>query len=63
MPVLTLRRRPDRWLPPNTISPSAKQIPGIYSYTMTFLGGPRGCIGYKFAVLEYVSSRRSLSLF
>ncbi|KAI5476048.1 cytochrome P450, family 46, subfamily A (cholesterol 24(S)-hydroxylase) [Pseudohyphozyma bogoriensis] len=42
--------RPERWLD-GTVSEKGS-APGVYSQLMTFLGGPRGCIGYKFAVME-----------
>lgn len=44
--------RPDRWLSalPETVT-SAK-VPGIYSHLMTFIGGGRSCIGFKFSQLE-----------
>ncbi|KAH7925887.1 cytochrome P450 [Leucogyrophana mollusca] len=41
--------RPERWQnPPEEI----KAIQGLYSNTLTFLSGTRGCIGYKFALAE-----------
>ncbi|KZT59286.1 cytochrome P450 [Calocera cornea HHB12733] len=30
----------------------ASAIPGVYSHIMTFLGGQRACIGYRFSVIE-----------
>ncbi|KAI0053479.1 cytochrome P450 [Auriscalpium vulgare] len=43
---------PERWLSPPPVSLLKAQIPGIYSHTMTFLGGGRSCIGFKFSQLE-----------
>ncbi|KAJ3560047.1 hypothetical protein NP233_g11086 [Leucocoprinus birnbaumii] len=44
--------KPDRWLDslPRTLEEA--HMPGIYSHLMTFLGGARACIGFKFAQLE-----------
>ncbi|THU83076.1 cytochrome P450 [Dendrothele bispora CBS 962.96] len=40
--------KPERWLSlPETVI-NAK-VPGVYPKLMTFIGGPRGCIGFKFA--------------
>ncbi|CAE6512955.1 unnamed protein product [Rhizoctonia solani] len=44
--------RPNRWLEPLPTSVTNSRMPGIYSSTMTFLGGPRACPGVKFAQLE-----------
>jgi len=44
--------KPERWLTPLPESVSAARIPGIYSHLMTFLGGGRACIGFKFSQLE-----------
>jgi cytochrome P450 len=43
---------PDRWL--HELPTAASAVPGVWANLMTFLGGPRSCIGFKFAVLEYV---------
>jgi cytochrome P450 len=43
---------PDRWL--HELPTAASAIPGVWGNVMTFLGGPRFCIGFKFALLEYV---------
>jgi len=42
---------PDRWLTPGS-HPRSAEIPGVFSGLMTFLGGPRACIGYRMAILE-----------
>ena len=41
--------RPERWESPPD---AARKIPGVWGNQLTFLGGPRACIGYKFAVVE-----------
>ncbi|CAE6474322.1 unnamed protein product [Rhizoctonia solani] len=43
---------PSRWLSSLPTSVTDSRIPGIYSNMMTFLGGPRSCIGFKFSQLE-----------
>ncbi|KAJ7679608.1 cytochrome P450 [Mycena rosella] len=40
---------PERWESP---SPITNNIPGIWGQTLTFLGGPRSCIGYRFSLVE-----------
>ncbi|KAL1947082.1 hypothetical protein VTO73DRAFT_14043 [Trametes versicolor] len=44
--------KPERWLNglPDTVADA--KIPGVYSNLMTFLGGGRACIGFKFSQLE-----------
>jgi len=42
--------RPERWLEPQ--SQGVSSIPGTYSNLLTFLGGQRNCIGYRFALAE-----------
>ncbi|KAG8905481.1 hypothetical protein FRB99_008877 [Tulasnella sp. 403] len=61
IPITTLNRhpkiwgedggefKPERWLTPEK---HANELPGVFAGTMTFLGGPRGCIGYRLAVME-----------
>ncbi|KAI0059729.1 cytochrome P450 [Artomyces pyxidatus] len=44
--------KPERWLAPLPESVSQARIPGVYSNTLTFLGGGRACIGFKFSQLE-----------
>ena len=41
--------RPERW---QNILETVSQIPGVWSHLMTFLGGPRACIGYRFSLVE-----------
>ncbi|KAI5478309.1 cytochrome P450, family 46, subfamily A (cholesterol 24(S)-hydroxylase) [Pseudohyphozyma bogoriensis] len=43
--------RPERWLEGKV--GEKVQGHGLYSQLLTFLSGPRGCIGYKFALLEF----------
>ncbi|KAF8809815.1 cytochrome P450 [Phlegmacium glaucopus] len=44
--------KPERWLTPLPESVMTANVPGIYSKLMTFLGGGRACIGFKFSQLE-----------
>ncbi|KAI0759033.1 cytochrome P450 [Fomes fomentarius] len=45
----SLEFRPERWeSPPEAIT----NIPGVWGHILTFFGGARGCIGYRFAVTE-----------
>ncbi|KAJ7438810.1 cytochrome P450 [Mycena galericulata] len=46
-----LEFRPDRWIDGKVESVTQKMC-GIYGNTMTFLGGGRSCVGFKFAQLE-----------
>ncbi|PPQ82386.1 hypothetical protein CVT25_008347 [Psilocybe cyanescens] len=41
--------RPERW---ESIPEVASNIPGIWGNNMVFIGGPRACIGWRFAVVE-----------
>lgn len=43
---------PERWLAPLPSSVTNAHVPGVYSHLMTFLGGGRACIGFKFSQLE-----------
>ncbi|KAH9852301.1 cytochrome P450 [Lenzites betulinus] len=44
--------RPERWLAPAPPALGEAHIPGVYSNLMTFIGGGRACIGFKFSQLE-----------
>ncbi|KAI0333103.1 cytochrome P450 [Cubamyces sp. BRFM 1775] len=44
--------KPERWLKPLPSAVDDAHIPGVYSHLMTFIGGSRACIGFKFAELE-----------
>jgi hypothetical protein len=46
---LTRNRRPERW---EQIPEAVNGVPGVWGNTMTFLGGPRNCIAYRFSVVE-----------
>ncbi|TDL20057.1 cytochrome P450 [Rickenella mellea] len=43
---------PERWLAPLPPSVAEAHLPGIYGSMLTFLGGVRSCIGFKFAEME-----------
>ncbi|KAI0076682.1 cytochrome P450 [Panus rudis PR-1116 ss-1] len=44
--------KPERWLSPLPETVTEARIPGVYSHLLTFNGGTRACIGFKFAQLE-----------
>lgn len=43
---------PERWVSASPFSVASAPIPGVYSNLMTFGGGGRACIGFKFSQLE-----------
>lgn len=47
-----LEWRPERWLDGGVQVKSDAKVPGVYANMMTFLGGGRSCIGFKFSQLE-----------
>lgn len=44
--------RPERW---TDVPEGVSHVPGIWGHLLTFIGGPRGCIGYRFALVECVA--------
>ncbi|KAJ2915623.1 hypothetical protein MD484_g4784, partial [Candolleomyces efflorescens] len=44
--------KPERWLAPPPEKLVEARIPGVYSHLMTFIGGSRSCIGFKFSQME-----------
>ncbi|KAF8150006.1 cytochrome P450 [Crassisporium funariophilum] len=44
--------KPERWLNPLPQALVDARIPGVYSHLLTFIGGGRSCIGFKFSQLE-----------
>ncbi|KAL6304705.1 cytochrome P450 monooxygenase [Sparassis latifolia] len=47
-----LEWKPERWLSPLPTAVTEARIPGVFSNLMTFLGGSRACIGFKFSEME-----------
>ncbi|KAJ1307117.1 hypothetical protein OPQ81_001235 [Rhizoctonia solani] len=44
--------KPSRWLQELPSAVQESKIPGVYANIMTFSGGPRSCIGFRFTQLE-----------
>jgi len=44
--------KPERWFEKTPDEVAKERLPGVYSGMMTFLGGGRACIGFKFSLLE-----------
>ncbi|EIN14704.1 cytochrome P450 [Punctularia strigosozonata HHB-11173 SS5] len=44
--------KPERWLEPGTMPEAFSHNPGVWGHMLTFLGGPRACIGYRFSLVE-----------
>ncbi|KAJ7691523.1 cytochrome P450 [Mycena olivaceomarginata] len=62
LPILAVNRDPALWgadahqfLPERWESSPAPStsIPGLWSQMLTFLGGPRACIGFRFSLVEF----------
>ena len=63
IPILALNRstvlwgedarefKPERWSE-SKVPDSVASIPGVWGNMLTFLGGPRACIGYRFSLVE-----------
>nr|BAK09403.1 cytochrome P450 [Postia placenta] len=47
-----LEWKPERWLSPLPSTLTEAATPGVFSHIMTFLGGKRACIGFKFSEME-----------
>ncbi|KAK7676766.1 hypothetical protein QCA50_020289 [Cerrena zonata] len=47
-----LEFKPERWMNPLPSTVTESRIPGVYSNLMTFHGGGRSCVGFKFSQLE-----------
>ncbi|KAH9944845.1 cytochrome P450 monooxygenase [Amylocystis lapponica] len=61
--VDALEWKPERWLSPLPSAVTEARIPGVYSNLMTFMGGAKACIGFKFSELEMIVLCTLLSSF
>ncbi|KAF8839261.1 cytochrome P450 [Paxillus ammoniavirescens] len=41
--------KPERW---DNLPEAVSNIPGVWGHLLSFLGGPRACIGYRFSLVE-----------
>ncbi|EIN06781.1 cytochrome P450 [Punctularia strigosozonata HHB-11173 SS5] len=44
--------KPERWLKPLPGSVAQARVPGVWANQMTFISGPRACLGFKLAEIE-----------
>jgi cytochrome P450 len=49
VPYLNIICSPERW---SNLPEAVHGIPGVWAHQLTFLGGPRACIGYRFSLVE-----------
>nr|BAK09536.1 cytochrome P450 [Postia placenta] len=47
-----LEWKPERWLSPLPTAVTEAPTPGVFANLMTFIGGRRSCIGFKFSEME-----------
>ncbi|KAF7353805.1 hypothetical protein MVEN_01066000 [Mycena venus] len=59
IPILALNRNPAIWgpdsmefVPERWESEISNALPGVWGHMLSFLGGPRACIGYRFSLIE-----------
>ncbi|KAF7351505.1 hypothetical protein MSAN_01582800 [Mycena sanguinolenta] len=59
LPILAVNRDPAIWgptahqfIPERWESNVSTSIPGVWSQMLTFIGGPRACIGFRFSIIE-----------
>ncbi|KAJ7891297.1 cytochrome P450 [Mycena olivaceomarginata] len=59
IPILTMNRDPAIWgpdsmefIPERWESEISNALPGVWGHMLSFLGGPRACIGYRFSLVE-----------
>ncbi|KAK6984822.1 cytochrome P450 [Favolaschia claudopus] len=61
MPILAVNRDPEIWGPDalefiperwQRTPAISTSVPGVWSQMLTFIGGPRACIGFRFSIIE-----------